>query len=106
MSDEKNEFNDNQEDFSTRVNKAFDSKEQAENKMGELWKFISSLWNVSHYEIIEKIDELSKKSYKLSEATRYQSCSLVSQSNGFYTVGLVELKDEFGIDWYLKSRVT
>lgn len=86
------------------VIEVFSDKEQAENKMNELWSFIDSLWNVSHYEIVGKIDELSKKSYNLLEATKHESSSFVCQSNGFYTVGLVELKDEFGIDWYLSQR--
>lgn len=82
----------------------FGDKKQAETKMNELWSFISSLWKYSHAEIVEKVQPLCKKSYKLSGATRYESFSSQSQSNGTYTVGLVELKDDFGIDWYLKQR--
>jgi|GEM_PF-7016011 len=82
----------------------FGDKKQAETKMNELWSFISSLNKYPHAKIVEKVQSLCKKSYKLSEATRYESCSSQSQSNGIYTVGLVELKNEFGIDWYLRSR--
>ena len=42
--------------------------------------------------------------YKINDETRFEVKSVSSQTNGFYTVGIVEITDEFTLDAYLNSR--
>ena len=42
--------------------------------------------------------------YKLDEEHLFYEKVLVDQSNGFYTVGIVELNENLTLEDYLKSR--
>lgn len=82
----------------------FDDKKHANQKMEELWDFVASLWNFTHDEITQKVDSLSQRHYKLTEKTRYETGSLVSQSNGIHTAGVIKINDSFTVDSYVKTR--
>ena len=43
-------------------------------------------------------------SYRLTEDNMFEYQSIDSRSNGYYTVGIVELKDGFTVESYLRAR--
>lgn len=43
-------------------------------------------------------------SYRLTEDNMFENQSTNSRSNGYYTAGIVELKDDFTVESYLRVR--
>jgi hypothetical protein len=55
-------------------------------------------------DLVAIFNYMNYRSYKLTEENMFSNKSLSTKSNGFYTVGIVEINNNFTLEDYLTSR--
>ena len=82
----------------------YDNLPTAKIVMNKVWELGNPPTPFSLEDLSAFFIHLNYRFYKLTKENMYYEKTIVDQSNGFYTVGIVELNDDFTVEDYLNSR--
>lgn len=83
---------------------SFTSINEAKITADKIWQFGNPPSPYSLHDLTEIFSQKSIAKYELDEDHLFYEKALTEQSNGFYTVGIAELNENFTLEDYLKSR--
>lgn len=82
----------------------YDNYSAAKIVMDKIWALGDPVTPFSLQDLVAIFNYMNFRRYELNEENMFVEKSLIDQSNGFYTVGIVEIHDDFTLEAYLKSR--
>lgn len=82
----------------------YDSLSEANIVMNKIWELGNPVTPFSFQDLVAIFNYMNFASYKLNEESMFFEKSLTAETNGFYTVGIVEINDNFTLEDYLTSR--